>query len=215
MEIIIVLSFYFIIYIYIYITIVDICLIWIWWKWVVFILGNFCCFLYRILCPHLLRLDSRPIRSLMKIFLKAPNMELRTPVTTRESKSMCPMSLFINLYACEIWKRYIILLGRLPKRECVFLIKKINFMGIIIVLRIFFFLIKQLLIFFWFEFDWNELCLFWKKIVVFPFFIFILLFCFDGFVSLSIYLVVTCSPVSPHKKTKNHLRERERERWLF
>ena len=114
-----------------------------------FILGNFYCFFYRILCLHLLRFDSRPIRSLMEISSKALNMELRTPITTRESKSMCPMSSFINLYACEIGKQYIILLGRLPKRECVFLIKKINFMGIIIVLIYIyiFFLIKQLLIF--------------------------------------------------------------------
>ena len=135
MEIIIVLNFFFFNK-----TIVDICLIWIWLKWVVFILGNFCCFFYRILCPHLLRLDSRPIWSLMKIFLKAPNMELRTPVTTRESKSMCPMSLFINLYACQIWKVVYHTSWKITqKRMCFFFIKKINFMGIIIVLRFFFF----------------------------------------------------------------------------
>ena len=84
-------------------------------------------------------------------------------------------------------------------------------MEIIIVLR-FFFSIKKLWIFVCFEFYWNELCLFWKKIVVFPFIFIFILFCFDGFVSLSIFLVVTCNPVSPYKKTKNHLRERERER---
>ena len=89
----------------------------------------------------------------MKISSKASNMELRTPVITRESESMSTMSSFINLNACEIGKRYIILLGRLPKRECVFFLLKKNLVyGNYYCIEIFF-PIKKLWIFVCFEFD--------------------------------------------------------------
>ena len=45
-----------------------------------------------VLCLHILRL-SRSMRSLMKIPTEEPNMAPMTPVITRESESICPMSL--------------------------------------------------------------------------------------------------------------------------
>ena len=45
-----------------------------------------------LLCLHILRL-SRSMRSLMKIPTEEPNMAPMTPVITRESESICPMSL--------------------------------------------------------------------------------------------------------------------------
>ena len=123
---------------------------------------------------------------------------------------MCLVSSFVNFYTCEIGKQYIILLGRFPKENVFFFIKK-KFSLWKLLLYWDFFSYKKIvdICLFWIWLKWVVLIL--EKNCCFSFFIFILLFCFDGFVSLSIYLVVTCNLVSPHKKTKNHLRERERD----
>ena len=65
---------------------------------------------------------------------------------------MCLVSSFVNFYTCEIGKQYIILLGRFPKENVFFLLKKNLVYGNYYCIEIFF-PIKKLWIFVCFEFD--------------------------------------------------------------